>query len=78
MGDLNRGMGAADPDVRLPPQQLRIELPRYTQTLIVHDSAEHLRVGRPMLMGYSARQPLVGQSLLGRVRQAVMRLVGRS
>lgn len=77
MGDLNRGLGAGDPDVRLPPQQLRIEIPRFVETVIVHDSAAGLHSGGPSLRGFDTRQPLAGHGLLARVRQAVQNVASR-
>lgn len=58
---LNQGMGAGDPDKRLPPQQLNIIIPRYVNTYQILQGAHHVR-SEGKYQGLKVRLPLVTTS----------------
>lgn len=60
MANLNQGMGAGDSDVRLPPQKLRIVLPRYNNPIQILDNGYHVNSFlKPSGVGtFKGRKPL--------------------
>lgn len=70
---LNQGIGAGDPDNRLPPQQLRIMLPRYSNPIQIIGNTSHINsfVSPSGIDRLKSRRPLTGgrfDGLLHRLR----------